>query len=367
MSKPETKKMLTPGSASKEDRERSLKLALAQIEKTYGKEALMRLGEKAHEKVEVISTGAVSLDLAIGIGGLPRGRVVEIYGPESSGKSTLCLSVVAQAQKAGGTAAYIDAEHSMDPVYAKKIGVDIDNLLISQPDSGEQALEIVEQLVRSGAVDIIVVDSTAALVPRSEIEGEMGQSSVGVQARLMSQALRKLTAIMAKSKTTVVFINQLRQKIGVLYGNPETTPGGLALKFYASVRLDIRRIEALKQGDVVIGSHVRVKVVKNKVAPPFRQAEFDIYFGSGISREGTLVDMGAQSGILEKSGAWYVYKGEKLGQGRDNAVQYLTANPKIAAQLDKEIRTQYEKSEADTADKNAEEAKSAKVGIAAKK
>lgn len=358
MSKQEQKKTAaTP--VTKEDRERSLKLALAQIEKTYGKEALMRMGEKSHEKIEVIPTGALSLDLAIGIGGLPRGRVIEIYGPESSGKSTLCMSVVAQAQKAGGTAAYIDAEHSMDPVYAKKIGVDIENLLISQPDSGEQALEIVEQLVRSGAVDIIVVDSTAALVPKSEIEGEMGQSSVGVQARLMSQALRKLTAIMAKSKTCVIFINQLRQKIGVMYGNPETTPGGLALKFYASVRLDIRRIEAIKDGDVVIGSHVRVKVVKNKVSPPFRQAEFDIMFGSGISREGTLLDMGAQSGILEKSGAWYLWKAEKLGQGRENAIQFLQANKKIATELEKAIREQYEQNEKDAAQKKEEEIKAA--------
>lgn len=367
MSKSEQPKKTTAVPTNKEDRERSLKLALAQIEKAYGKEALMRLGEKSHEKIEVIPTGALSLDLAIGIGGLPRGRVVEIYGPESSGKSTLCMSVVAQAQKQGGTAAYIDAEHSMDPVYAKKIGVDIDNLLISQPDSGEQALEIVEQLVRSGAVDIIVVDSTAALVPKAEIEGEMGQATVGVQARLMSQALRKLTAIMAKSKTCVVFINQLRQKIGVMYGNPETTPGGLALKFYSSVRLDIRRIEAIKQGDVVIGSHVRVKVVKNKVSPPFRQAEFDIMFGSGISREGSLLDMGSQSGLLEKSGAWYLYKGEKLGQGRENAILTLSANPKLTNELEKEIRAQYEKTIVD-AEKEAESARAeavAKVKAAA--
>lgn len=339
MSEKEKKKSETP--VTKEDKERSLKLALAQIEKTYGKEALMRLGEKAHEKVEVIPTGALALDLAIGVGGIPRGRVIEIYGPESSGKSTLCMSIVAQAQKHGGTAAYIDAEHSMDPVYAKKLGVDIDNLLISQPDSGEQALEITEQLVRSGAVEIIVIDSTAALVPRSEIEGEMGQASVGVQARLMSQALRKLTALLAKSKTTVIFINQLRQKIGVFYGNPETTPGGLALKFYASVRLDIRRIEAIKEGEVVIGNHVRVKVVKNKVSPPFRQAEFDIYFSTGIAREAGLIDMGAQSGLLEKSGAWYLYKGEKLGQGRENATDYLKANPKLANEIEDAIRKQY--------------------------
>jgi recombination protein RecA len=336
-SSPEKKKQEFP--VSKEDRDRSLKLALAQIEKTFGKEAVMRLGEKGTEKIEVIQTGALSLDIAIGVGGLPKGRVVEIYGPESSGKSTLCMSVVAQVQKAGGTAAYIDAEHAMDPLYAKKVGVDIDNLLISQPDSGEQALEITEQLVRSGAVDLIVIDSTAALVPRSEIEGEMGQASMGVQARLMSQALRKLTALLNKSKTTIIFINQLRQKIGVLYGNPETTPGGLALKFYASVRLDIRRIEAIKDGETVIGSHVRVKVVKNKVAPPFRQAEFDILFGSGISREAGIIDMGAQSGLIEKSGAWYVYKGEKLGQGHDNAVDFLKTNPKLYLEEEKKEET----------------------------
>lgn len=335
----EKKKPAIP--TSLEDRERSLKIALAQIEKSYGKEALMRLGEKSKDKVAVIPTGALPLDIAIGIGGVPKGRVVEIFGPESSGKSTLCLSVVAQAQKQGGTAAYIDAEHAMDPVYAKKIGVDIDNLLISQPDSGEQALEITEQLVRSAAVDLIVIDSTAALVPRSEIEGEMGQASVGVQARLMSQALRKLTAILSKSKTCIIFINQLRQKIGVMFGNPETTPGGLALKFYSSVRLDIRRLEAIKRGDVVVGSHVRVKVVKNKMSPPFRQAEFDILFGSGISREGAVLDMGAQSGIIEKGGAWFVYKGEKLGQGHENAKDYLAQNPKIMADLEKQIRSRY--------------------------
>ncbi len=362
MSATEKKKSEIP--TTKEDKERSLKLALAQIEKSYGKEALMRLGEKAHEKIEVIPTGALALDLAIGVGGIPRGRVIEIYGPESSGKSTLCMSIVAQAQKRGGTAAYIDAEHSMDPVYAKKLGVDIDNLLISQPDSGEQALEITEQLVRSGAVEIIIIDSTAALVPRSEIEGEMGQASVGVQARLMSQALRKLTALLNKSKTTVIFINQLRQKIGVLYGNPETTPGGLALKFYASVRLDIRRIEAIKEGDAVIGSHVRVKVVKNKVSPPFRQAEFDIMFGSGIAREAGLIDMGAQSGILEKSGAWYLYKGEKLGQGRENAMEFLKTNGKLANELEEAIRKQYAAAEKATAAEEAKKGADAKAAPA---
>ncbi len=327
---------------SKEEKERALKMALAQIQKSYGAEAVMRLGEKKSEGIQIVPTGALPLDIAIGVGGIPRGRVVEIFGPESSGKSTLCLSIVAQAQKQGGTAAYIDAEHAMDPAYAQKLGVNIEDLLISQPDSGEQALEIVEQLVRSGAVDIIVVDSTAALVPRAEIEGEMGQAVVGLQARLMSQALRKLTALLAKSNTAIIFINQLRQKIGVLYGNPETTPGGLALKFYSSVRLDIRRVEAIKQGDEVVGSHVRVKVVKNKVSPPFRTAEFDIYFGSGISREGCIIDMGAQSGILEKSGAWYLFNGEKLGQGRDNVVEHLKSNPKIAAEIEKRIRAQYD-------------------------
>ncbi|MFN0117320.1 MAG: recombinase RecA [Elusimicrobiota bacterium] len=339
----EKKKLEAP--VTKEDRERALKLALNQIEKNYGKEALMRLGEKGTEKIDVIPTGAIGLDLAIGVGGIPRGRVVEIYGPESSGKSTLCMSIVAQAQKRGGTAAYIDAEHAMDPIYAKKVGVDIDNLLISQPDSGEQALEITEQLVRSGAVDIIVIDSTAALVPRAEIEGEMGQATIGLQARLMSQALRKLTALLNKSKTSIIFINQLRQKIGVMYGNPETTPGGLALKFYSSVRLDIRRIEAIKDGEEVIGSHVRVKVVKNKVSPPFRQAEFDIYFGSGINQEGSILDMGSQSGLIEKSGAWYVYNGEKLGQGRDNAMDYLKQNPKVMIELDQTIRKQYDQAQ----------------------
>ncbi|MCB4757117.1 MAG: recombinase RecA [Elusimicrobia bacterium] len=337
----EKKKGPPPFFLNKEERQRALQMALSNIEKSYGKEAIMRLGEKRTDGIQVISTGVISLDIAIGVGGVPRGRVVEIFGPESSGKSTLCLSIAAQAQKQGGTAAYIDAEHAMDPLYAKKLGVDIDNLLISQPDSGEQALEITEQLVRSGAVDIIIIDSTAALVPRSEIEGEMGQPSVGVQARMMSQALRKLTAILGKSKTCIVFINQLRQKIGVFYGNPETTPGGLALKFYSSVRLDIRRLESIKTGDEVIGSHVRVKVVKNKVAPPFRQAEFDILFGSGISREACLVDMGAQSGLLEKSGAWYVYKGEKLGQGRDNAKDFLKQNPKKTDELEKAILSQY--------------------------
>jgi recombination protein RecA len=324
---------------SREEKFKALQLALSQIEKTYGKESIMKLGERSAKiQVEVIPTGALPLDVALGVGGLPRGRVVEIYGPESSGKTTLSLHVVAEAQKLGGTAAYIDAEHAMDPPYAKRLGVDIDNLLISQPDSGEQALEITDQLVRSGALDVIVIDSVAALVPRAEIEGEMGDSHVGLQARLMSQALRKLTATIARSKTCVIFINQLRMKIGVMYGNPETTTGGLALKFYATVRLDIRRVESIKNGDKVIGNRTRVKVVKNKVAPPFQQAEFDIMFGEGISREACLVDMGVSTGVMEKTGTWYLYKSERLGQGRDNAKAYLKENPTLAADLEKVLR-----------------------------
>src|SRR3989339_1016272 len=288
----------------KTDKEKALELALSQIEKEYGKGAIMRLGESPHQKVEVIPTGIIGLDVAIGAGGIPKGRIIEIYGPESSGKSTLCLQIISSAQKLGGTCAYVDAEHAMDPVYATKLGVDIDSLLISQPDSGEQALEITEKLVRSGAVDIVVIDSVAALVPKAEIEGEMGDMHVGLQARLMSQALRKLTSIIASSKTSVMFINQLRHKIGVMFGNPETTPGGLALKFYSSVRLDIRKIETIKQADVVTGARIRVKVVKNKVAPPYRQAEFEMVNGEGISTEGCLLDMGVETGLLEKSGTW---------------------------------------------------------------
>jgi recombination protein RecA len=327
---------------AREERLKALDLALSQIEKDFGKEAIMRLGEKhAKTVVEIIPTGALPLDIAIGVGGIPRGRVVEIFGPESSGKTTLALCIVAQSQKQGGIAAYIDAEHAMDPEYAKKLGVDIDNLLISQPDSGEQGLEIADKLVHSGAVDVIVVDSVAALVPRAEIEGEMGDSHVGLQARLMSQALRKLTSTIARSKTAIIFINQLRQKIGVMWGNPETTPGGLALKFYASVRLDIRRVESVKKGDVVIGNKVRVKVVKNKVAAPFRQAEFEILFGEGIDRNGFLIDMAANENIVEKSGAFYSYKSERIGQGRDNAKQYLVDNPLIADEIEKVIRQKY--------------------------
>ena len=325
-----------------EEKTRALEAALAQIEKSYGKEAIMKLGERsARMKIEVIPTGALSLDLALGVGGLPRGRVIEIYGPESSGKTTLTLHVIAEAQKRGGMAAFIDAEHALDPVYAQKLGVDVDNLLISQPDSGEQALEITEKLVRSGAVDIVVIDSVAALVPRAEIEGEMGDMHMGLQARLMSQALRKLTSIIASSKTSVMFINQLRHKIGVMFGNPETTPGGLALKFYSSVRLDIRKIETIKQGDVVTGARIRVKVVKNKVAPPYRQAEFEMVNGEGISTEGCLLDMGVETGLLEKSGTWYIYNGDRMGQGRENAKAYLKANKDKAAAIETELRSRF--------------------------
>jgi recombination protein RecA len=311
------------------DREKSLDMALAQIDKQFGKGSIMRMGDKTSMAIESISTGALSLDLALGIGGLPRGRVTEIYGPESSGKSTLAMHVVAEAQRNGGVCAYIDAEHAMDPIYAKAIGVDIDQLLISQPDTGEQALEICDMLVRSGAIDVVVIDSVAALTPRAEIEGDMGDSHVGLQARLMSQALRKLTGNLSKTNTIAIFINQLREKIGVMFGSPETTPGGRALKFYSSVRLDIRRIESLKDGAEVVGNRTRVKVVKNKVSPPFRQAEFDIMYGKGISREGTLLDIAVDLGIITKSGAWFTYEGEQLGQGRENAKTFLTDNPEV--------------------------------------
>jgi recombination protein RecA len=322
------------------DRDKALEMALAGIEKQYGKGAVMKMGDKGEMTVEAVSTGALALDLALGIGGFPRGRVVEIYGPESSGKSTLAMHVVAEAQRNGGIAAYIDAEHAMDPVYARAIGVDVDELLISQPDTGEQALEICDMLVRSGALDVVVIDSVAALTPRAEIEGEMGDSHVGLQARLMSQALRKLTANLNKSKTICVFINQLREKIGVMFGSPETTPGGRALKFYSSVRLDIRRIESLKDGTEVVGNRTRVKVVKNKVAPPFKQAEFDIMYGKGISREGSLLDIGVDLGFIKKSGAWFTYDGEQLGQGRENAKTFLSENPEIVVEIDERIRSQ---------------------------
>ena len=325
--------------STKDEKFKALQLALSTIEKQHGKEAIMKLGEKsAKVKVDAIPTGSLPLDIVLGVGGLPRGRVVEIYGPESSGKTTLSLHAVAEAQKLGGTAAYIDAEHAMDPEYAKKLGVDIDNLLISQPDSGEQALEIADQLIRSGAVDIIVVDSVAALVPRAEIEGEMGDSHVGLQARLMSQALRKLTSNIARSKTCIIFINQLRMKIGVMYGNPETTTGGMALKFYASVRLDIRRVESIKVGEKVIGNRVRIKVVKNKLAAPFQQAECDMVFGEGIARENCLLDMGISSGVLEKAGTWILYNTDRLGQGREQARTFLKENVAVADKLEKAIR-----------------------------
>jgi len=321
-----------------DDKKKALNLAIAQIEKSCGKGSIMRMDEKEKVRVEAVPTGAINLDAAIGVGGIPRGRVTEIYGPESSGKTTLCLHVVANAQKMGGVAAFIDAEHALDVEYARKLGVDVESLLISQPDTGEQALEICEILVRSGAVDIVVVDSVAALVPKAEIEGDMGDSHVGLQARLMSQALRKLTGAIARSKTIVIFINQLREKIGVMFGNPETTTGGKALKFYASLRLDIRRIGPVKEKEDVVGSHVRVKVVKNKVAPPFKQAEFDIMYAEGISHTSLLVDIGSESGIIEKSGAWYSYKGQKIGQGRENAKMYLKDNPAILAEVEEAVK-----------------------------
>jgi recombination protein RecA len=321
-----------------DDKKKALNLAIAQIEKSCGKGSIMRMDEKEKVRVEAVPTGAINLDAAIGVGGIPRGRVTEVYGPESSGKTTLCLHVVANAQKMGGVAAFIDAEHALDTEYARKLGVDVESLLISQPDTGEQALEICEILVRSGAVDIVVIDSVAALVPKAEIEGDMGDSHVGLQARLMSQALRKLTGAIARSKTIVIFINQLREKIGVMFGNPETTTGGKALKFYASVRLDIRRIGPVKEKEDVVGSHVRVKVVKNKVAPPFKQAEFDIMYAEGISHTSLLVDIGSESGIIEKSGAWYSYKGQKIGQGRENAKMYLKDNPAILAEVEEAVK-----------------------------
>ncbi len=320
------------------DRDKALDTALAQIDRQFGKGSVMRLGDDVRAPTEVIPTGSVALDVALGIGGLPRGRVVEIYGPESSGKTTLALHAVAGAQKAGGVAAFIDAEHALDPEYAQKLGVDTDNLLVSQPDTGEQALEIADMLIRSGALDIIVIDSVAALVPRAEIEGEMGDSHVGLQARLMSQALRKITGALSTSKTTAIFINQLREKIGVMFGSPETTTGGKALKFYASIRIDIRRIETLKDGTEPVGSRTRCKVVKNKMAPPFKQAEFDVLYGQGISREGGLIDMGVDQGFVRKSGAWYTYEGDQLGQGKENARSFLRDNPDLANELEKKIK-----------------------------
>jgi recombination protein RecA len=323
------------------EREKALETALGQIEKQFGKGSVMKMGENLNMTIESIPTGALALDLALGIGGLPRGRVVEIYGPESSGKSTLALHVVAEAQRNGGICAYIDAEHAMDPVYARAIGVDIDELLISQPDTGEQALEIAEMLIRSGAIDVVVIDSVAALTPRAEIEGEMGDSHVGLQARLMSQALRKLTGTLNKTGTIAIFINQLREKIGVVYGSPEVTPGGRALKFYASVRLDIRRVETIKDGAEMTGNRTRVKVVKNKCAPPFRTAEFDIMYGTGISREGSILDVAVDLGIVKKAGAWYTYEGEQLGQGRENAKQFLRDSAELVVEIDNRIRQEF--------------------------
>lgn len=321
------------------DKNKALDAALSQIERAYGKGSIMRLGENAKMDVEAISTGSLNIDIALGIGGLPKGRVVEIFGPESSGKTTLALSVVAQAQKLGGTCAFIDAEHALDPAYAKKIGVDIGNLLISQPDGGEQALEIADTLVRSGAIDVLVVDSVAALVPKAELEGEMGDSHMGLQARLMSQALRKLTSAVSKSNTMIIFINQIRMKIGVMFGSPETTTGGNALKFYASVRIDIRRVGAIKDKENVIGNQTRVKIVKNKVAPPFKVVDFDIMYGEGISKTGELVDLGVKANIVEKAGSWYSYNGEKLGQGRENAKIFLKDNPTVANEIEQKIRS----------------------------
>ena len=325
-----------------EEQQKALEAALGHIEKQYGKGSVMKLGESgANMQVETVPTGSLSLDIALGVGGVPKGRIIEIYGPESSGKTTVALHMVAEVQKRGGIAGFIDAEHALDPVYAKNIGVDIDNLYISQPDNGEQALEITETMVRSGAVDIVIVDSVAALVPKAEIDGDMGDSHVGLQARLMSQALRKLTAVISKSNCVVIFINQLREKVGVMFGNPETTTGGRALKFYSSIRLDVRRVETLKQGGEMVGNHTRIKVVKNKVAPPFKQAEFDIMFGTGISKEGDILDLAADCGIVNKSGAWYAYNGDKIGQGRENAKIFLNEHTDICDEIEKQVRIHY--------------------------
>ena len=341
----------------KEDKMKALDAAISQIEKQYGKGSIMKLGDNsAHMNVETIPTGSLSLDIALGLGGLPKGRIIEIYGPESSGKTTVALHAVAEVQKRGGIAGFIDAEHALDPSYAKNIGVDIDNLYISQPDCGEQALEITETMVRSGAVDIVIVDSVAALVPKAEIDGDMGDSHVGLQARLMSQALRKLTAVISKSNCIVIFINQLREKVGVMFGNPETTTGGRALKFYSSVRLDVRRIEALKQGGEMVGNRTRIKVVKNKVAPPFREAEFDIMFGKGISKEGDVLDLASDCGVVVKSGAWYAYNGDKIGQGRENAKAYLKENPVVCEEIEAKVREKFQLD--GMADDTAEEANS---------
>ena len=351
----------------RDEKVKALDAALGQIERQFGKGAIMKLGDPSVQmNVETIPTGSLSLDIALGLGGIPKGRVIEIYGPESSGKTTVTLHMIAEVQKRGGIAGFIDAEHALDPVYAKNIGVDIDNLYISQPDCGEQALEITETMVRSGAVDIIVVDSVAALVPKAEIDGDMGDSHVGLQARLMSQALRKLTAVISKSNCTVIFINQLREKVGVMFGNPETTTGGRALKFYSSVRLDVRRIEALKQGGEVIGNRTRVKIVKNKVAPPFKEAEFDIMFGQGISTQGDILDLAAENNIINKSGAWYAYEGNKIGQGRENAKQYLKDNPQICAEVERKVRELFNMETDSVEEAPAEKASSEKTSKSAK-
>lgn len=347
---------------NKEDKLKALDAAITQIEKSYGKGSVMKLGDSsANMNIETVPTGSISLDIALGLGGVPKGRVIEVYGPESSGKTTVALHMVAEVQKKGGIAGFIDAEHALDPVYARNIGVNIDELYISQPDNGEQALEITETMVRSGAVDIVIVDSVAALVPKAEIDGEMGDSHVGLQARLMSQGLRKLTAVISKTNCTVIFINQLREKIGVMFGNPETTTGGRALKFYASVRLDVRRIETLKQGGEMIGNRVRVKVVKNKIAPPFKEAEFDIMFGQGISKEGDILDLAAKVDIIEKSGAWYAYNGAKIGQGRENAKNYLKENPAICEEVEQKVRNHYALQGAEAPEAGADKAADAKT------
>ena len=346
----------------KEDKLKALDAALGQIEKQFGKGSVMKLGDSSlHMNVETVPTGSLSLDIALGLGGIPRGRVVEVYGPESSGKTTVALHMVAEVQKRGGIAGFIDAEHALDPVYARHIGVDVDNLYISQPDNGEQALEITETMVRSGAVDIVIVDSVAALVPRAEIEGDMGDSHVGLQARLMSQALRKLTAVISKSNCIVIFINQLREKVGVMFGSPETTTGGRALKFYSSIRLDVRRIEAIKQGGEIVGNRTRIKVVKNKIAPPFKEAEFDIMFGQGISKAGDILDLAANLGIINKSGAWYAYKDGKIGQGRENAKQYLKENPEVAEEVEAKVREHYGLTEGKTEEESSKDTKEKKA------
>ena len=354
-----------PAASQTQDRSKALATALAQIDKNFGKGSVMRLGDDTRPPVSVIPTGSVALDVALGVGGLPRGRIIEVYGPESSGKTTVALHAVASAQRAGGNAAFIDAEHALDPVYAKALGVDIDNLLVSQPDTGEQALEITDMLVRSGGLDIIVIDSVAALVPKAEIEGEMGDSHVGLQARLMSQALRKITGALSSTGTTAIFINQLREKIGVFFGNPETTTGGKALKFYASVRLDVRRIGGLKDGDQPVGNRTRVKVVKNKMAPPFKQAEFDILYGQGISREGSLLDLGVDNGVVRKSGAWFTYGEDQLGQGKENARNFLKDNPQLAAEIEEKLLAALGIGEPGRKAREAEELAAAEAAVAA--